>query len=181
VGLSYVKGLALAAKLKVASVPSLDAIALCAVDGRAEDREVTICSIIDARKGEVYASLYRVADDALERKIGDELIALEKLTAQIEGNAIFAGEAKAEEACAHFNLRGGHGVAVGNARLQLIGGLIAAIGAARVAHGDADQIFSLEPRYVRPSDATVKLTALDPGEAIHGTTRGRANPAIFGQ
>src|ERR1700722_2253490 len=32
VGVSYVKGLALAAKLKVAGVPSLDAIALCAAD-----------------------------------------------------------------------------------------------------------------------------------------------------
>jgi len=181
VGLSYVKGLALAAKLQVVGVPSLDALALCAAEDIAADRGVTICPVIDARKGEVYTSLYHAAGDALEREIDDEVIALAQLVDRLSGRVIFVGETKAEEACSHFNLRGGYGEAVGNARLRLIGGLVAAIGAARVARGEVDPVFGLEPRYVRPSDATVKHTAVNPGEAIHGTTRGRANPAVFGQ
>jgi hypothetical protein len=49
-----------------------------------------------------------------------------------------------------------------------------------VVVGDIDPIMGLEPRYVRPPDATVKHTALKPGEAIHGTSRGRASPAVCG-
>jgi tRNA threonylcarbamoyladenosine biosynthesis protein TsaB len=179
VGVSYVKGLALAARIKVAGVPSLDAIALCAA-GEPGDSDKTICPVIDARKGELYTSLYRVAGDALERRTDDLVVKIELLIKELEGRVVFAGEAKAEEACEHFRKIGGRGEVVGNARLQLVGGFIAAIGAARVVEGDIDPIMGLEPRYVRPPDATVKHTALKPGEAIHGTSRGRASPAVRG-
>jgi tRNA threonylcarbamoyladenosine biosynthesis protein TsaB len=180
VGVSYVKGLALAAGIKAAGVPSLDAIALCAGEvGR--DIGATICPVIDARKGEVYTSLYHIAGDALERTTDDRVVKLELLVRELEGRIIFSGEAKAEEAYEHFGRIGGRGEVVGNARLQLIGGFIAAIGAARVAKGDIEPMMGLEPRYVRPPDATVKHTALKPREALHGTTRGRANPAICGK
>jgi tRNA threonylcarbamoyladenosine biosynthesis protein TsaB len=180
VGLSYVKGLALGAKLKAVGVPSLDAIALTAADKIHPALGLTVCPIIDARKGEVYTSLYGVTDVALERRTDDLVIALELLSERLEGKIVFAGEAKAEEACAHFRSGGGDGEVVGNAQLQLIGGFIAAIGAARVARNDVDPIFALEPRYVRAPDATVRPIALKPGEAIHGTTRRRANPTVCG-
>jgi len=155
VGVSYVKGLAFARKLKVAGVPSLDAIALCAADEADRDCGVTICPVIDARKGEVYTSLYGIANDALERRTDDRIVTLELLAMELQGRVIFAGDAKAEEASAHFSRDGGSGVAVGNARLQLVGGFIAAIGAARVVKGEIEPIMGLEPRYVRPSDATI--------------------------
>jgi tRNA threonylcarbamoyladenosine biosynthesis protein TsaB len=180
VGLSYVKGLALGAGLRAVGIPSLDAIALTATDKIHRAFGTTICPIIDARKGEVYTSLYGVTDDALERRTDDLVITLALLAQRLEGKIIFAGEAKAEEACAHFRSGGGDGEVVGNAQLQLVGGFIAAIGAARVAQNDVDPIIGLEPRYVRSPDATVKPTALKPGEAIHGTTRRRANPAVCG-
>ena len=155
VGVSYVKGLAFARKLKVAGVPSLDAIALCAADEADRDCGVTICPVIDARKGEVYTSLYGIANDALERRTDDRIVTLELLATELQGRVIFAGDAKAEEASVHFSRDGGSGVAVGNARLQLVGGFIAAIGAARVVKGEIEPIMGLEPRYVRPSDATI--------------------------
>jgi tRNA threonylcarbamoyladenosine biosynthesis protein TsaB len=157
VGVSYVKGLALAVKTKVAGVPSLDAIALCAAEAR-RDSSVTICPVIDARKGEVYTSLYHVAADALERREDDRVVKIELLVKELAGSVVFSGEVKAEEACEHFRDIGGSGEVVGNARLQLIGGFIAALGAARVVEGDLEPIMGLEPRYVRPPDATVKHT-----------------------
>jgi tRNA threonylcarbamoyladenosine biosynthesis protein TsaB len=157
VGLSYVKGIALGAGLKTAGIPSLDAIALTAADKIHRASGVTVCPIIDARKGEVYTALYGVTDVALERRTDDLVIALELLPQHLEGTVIFVGEAKADEACAHFRSGGGDGEVVGNAQLQLIGGFIAAIGATRVAQNDVDPIFSLEPRYVRSPDAVVKL------------------------
>jgi len=181
VGVSYVKGLALAAAIKVAGVSSLQAIALTATVEPDIANVVTICPIIDARKGEVYTSLYHVAGDALERNSDDRVVKIELLIKELEGAVVFAGEAKAEEACEHFRKVGGRGEVVGNARLQLVGGFIAAIGAARMVDGDIEPISALAPRYVRPPDMTVKHTALKPGEAIHGTTRGRASPAVCGR
>jgi tRNA threonylcarbamoyladenosine biosynthesis protein TsaB len=181
VGLSYVKGIALATRIKVVGVPSLDVIALCAAGEPDTDSGATICPVIDARKGEVYTSLYHVSGDALERMTDDRVVKIELLIEELGGKVVFAGEAKAEEACEHFRRIGGRGEVVGSARLQLIGGFIAAIGAARVVEGDVEPIIGLEPRYVRPPDATVKHTALNPGEAIHGTTRGRASPAVCGK
>jgi tRNA threonylcarbamoyladenosine biosynthesis protein TsaB len=170
VGLSYAKGLALGARLKLVGIPSLDAIALAAAAKIHRHPGLTICPLIDARKGEVYTSLYRVTDDALERKTDDLIVAFELLPRRLEGKVVFAGEAKAEEACALFRSGGGDCEVIGGAHLQLAGGFIAAMGAARVALNDVDPIMGLEPRYVRSPDATVKHSALKPGEAIHGTT-----------
>ncbi len=54
VGLSAVKGLALAADIPVAGVPTLDALAY-----NLPFTPFQICPLIDARKGEIYAALYK--------------------------------------------------------------------------------------------------------------------------
>ena len=54
VGLSTVKGLALALSIPVAAVPTLDAMA-----AMLPFAALPVCPVLDARKREVYASLYR--------------------------------------------------------------------------------------------------------------------------
>src|SRR5579871_1760258 len=58
VGLSYAKGLAIGARIQLVGIPSLDALALCGSDSATARPGMTICPILDARKGEVYVSLY---------------------------------------------------------------------------------------------------------------------------
>jgi tRNA threonylcarbamoyladenosine biosynthesis protein TsaB len=158
IALSYAKGVALATGCAVIGVPSLDALALCALEQQSGvASKTTICPILDARKGEIYAALYRQVENGLER-LSDEFLAKpQDLARQIEGAAVFCGDGAAvygdllrEEAgrdCAFF------------ADLSTApppAAMIAALGAARAARGQFDALASLQPLYVRPSEAELK-------------------------
>src|SRR5262249_61707758 len=62
VGIATVKGLALTLGLPVAPVPTLDALA-----SNLPFADSVVCPLLDARKGEVYCSLYRWREDRMER------------------------------------------------------------------------------------------------------------------
>jgi len=184
IGLSYAKGLAMALGLGLVGVPTLDAMALCAVGSPFVRNGVTICPVLDARKGEVYAALYRAGDDAVEKVVGEQVAPLEDFALRISGEVVFIGESKAEDARMLLSLKGRDAATVGGAALRAsMGGLIAALGAARVARHDVDDIVALEPLYLRPPDASIRApevslsTSAKPGEDSYGTSRGRANPA----
>jgi tRNA threonylcarbamoyladenosine biosynthesis protein TsaB len=63
VGLATVKALAMALDLPVAPVPTLDALA-----ARLPFADAPVCPILDARKGEVYFSLYRWSGSGMVRQ-----------------------------------------------------------------------------------------------------------------
>src|ERR1700729_3764987 len=50
-------------------------------------------------------------------------------------------------------------------------------GGVGVARKDVDEVATLEPLYVRAPEASVKSTAVDPGEGTNGTSRGTVDPA----
>ena len=184
IGLSYAKGLAMALGLGLVGVPTLDAMALCAVGSPFVRSGVTICPVLDARKGEVYVALYRAVDDALEKVVGEQVAPLEDFALRISGEVVFIGESKAEDARMLLSLKGRSAATVDGAELRAsMGGLIAVLGAARVARNDVDDIVALEPLYLWPPDASIRAPEVSlsasakPGEDSYGTSRGRANPA----
>ncbi len=65
VGVATVKGLALALDLPVAPVPTLDALAATLPFAAAP-----VCPLLDARKGEVYCSLYRWQGSGDDARVG---------------------------------------------------------------------------------------------------------------
>jgi tRNA threonylcarbamoyladenosine biosynthesis protein TsaB len=180
IGVSYVKGLAVGARLQIVGVPSLDAIALCGSTSPLARPGLSICSILDARKGEIYVSLYRIVTDALEKMIGDLVVPHDEFASRITGEVLFVGESKAEDAKALVKHNGGKADTIGAAGFARRGSFVAALGAARVARNDVDEVATLEPLYVRASGASVKSTAVDPGEGTHGTSRGSVDPAACG-
>jgi len=153
VGLSAVKGLALAVEKPVAGVPTLDALAC-----NLPFTPYQICPLLDARKGEVYAALYKngvgghveqltpyqvLSPAALIERIppqetvflGDGVEACRELvTQQLAEKALFAP--------LHLGF--------------LRGTTVAELGRQRLARGERDDISSLVPIYVRPSDAELK-------------------------
>jgi tRNA threonylcarbamoyladenosine biosynthesis protein TsaB len=180
VGLSYAKGIATGAGIKIVGISSLDAMALCGINSPTARPGLKICPIIDARKGEVYTSLYEVVTDALEKITDDLVIPLDEFASRITGEVLFVGESKAEDARVLVVRRGGQATVVGAAELWHQGSFIAALGAARVARDDVDDANTVEPLYVRAPEASVKSTAVNPGEGTHGTPRGRVDPATCG-
>lgn len=153
VGLSYAKGLAMATGCALVGVPSLDTLALAALAeaGCAPGR--MICPVLDARRGEVYAALYRVCADGLEKLSDDLVLALGNLAPHLDAGVLLAGDRKAAEACSLVTDAHGQALSLDAARLRLRGRAVAALGAARVAAGEVDNAFALQALYVRPAEA----------------------------
>src|SRR5271155_5412788 len=162
IGLSYAKGIAMASGCALVGIPGFDAMALAALERDQTDPGRLICVVVDARKGEVYAALYRVVADGLEKLSEELVIALEHLASRITEDVMFVGDGRAKDAAALVESRG-HGVAVfDTGRLDLRGVCVAALGGARFARGETDRAASLEPLYIRTPEATFKPTAKNP-------------------
>ena len=153
IGLSYAKGLAFASGAKIIGVASLDALAAGALDAPAGSPGVQVCALLDARKGEVYAALYEIVADGLEKISQDVVMPLVRVTSPLRQNAILAGDYTAKDAAGLAEKQGLEVTVLGPGALESRGRYIAALGAASIAAGRSDSIDSLEPLYVRSPDA----------------------------
>jgi len=87
IGVSTVKGLALANDRPVVGVSTLEALAV-----NAAGFPTLVCPLIDAKRGQVYAGFYRSgAAGSLTRLSPDCLLAAEEIPNRIEGDAVFVG------------------------------------------------------------------------------------------
>ena len=147
IGISTIKGLALAAHKPVVGVSSLDVLAWqCA------QSELMICSLLDARKKEVYHARYRYGDGRLE-KISQESASapLDALT-DIQSPCIFVGsgadlyrEVIQSELShlAHFANRNHNTIRAAT---------VASLSADRFKSQQTDDVVQLVPHYIRKSD-----------------------------
>lgn len=166
IGISYAKGLAMATGCATLGVPGFDAMALTVLEsdntGIGTDLGRLVSVVVDARKGEVYAALYRVVADGLEKLTEELVVTLEHLASRITEDVTFVGDSRAKDAAALVSKKG-HRVAVfETGTLDMRGVSIAAIGAARFARGEVDRAASLEPLYIRTPEATFKPNLKSP-------------------
>lgn len=87
IGMATAKGLAMASGLKLIGVSTLDALAAKCVTRR------LICSVLDARKKEVYAAFYRMSDFGTVEKVS-EIVALspQDLALQVSEPVVMIGD-----------------------------------------------------------------------------------------
>ncbi|MGA9720846.1 MAG: tRNA (adenosine(37)-N6)-threonylcarbamoyltransferase complex dimerization subunit type 1 TsaB [Candidatus Binatus sp.] len=162
IGLSYAKGIAMASGCALVGVPGFDAMALAALERNNTESGRLVAVVVDARKGEVYAALYRVVANGLEKLSQELVVALEHLASRITEDVMFIGDQRAKDAAALVESRG-HRVAVfETGMLDLRGVCVAALGGARFARGETDRAASLEPLYIRTPEATFKPTSKNP-------------------
>lgn len=181
VGLSYAKGLKLATGCALLGIPSLDTLALAALAESHAAPDQLICPVLDARKGEVYAALYRTSRDGLEKLSDDLVVTLENLAPHFDADALLVGDAKAAEACALAVRAGGRVTCMEITGLRLRGRVVAALGAARLVAGEADNAFVLEPLYVRSAEAIFKAGPLTSGAMVNGAEGRRTHPSVRDQ
>jgi tRNA threonylcarbamoyladenosine biosynthesis protein TsaB len=148
IGLATVKGLALALSIPVAAVPTLDAMA-AAMPFAAWP----VCPVLEARKGEVYTSLYRWTGAMMRREWDYLAISPTELTARLIGPTILLGPGATAIPSAHARLaptvpRIPSAAAVGQ------------LGVERLRRGEAATPSTLVPIYLRPSEAELKRRAL---------------------
>ncbi len=159
VGLGYIKGLAAVLAIPVAGVPSLDAIAYTAAAHRAAPVGSLVCPIVDARRGEIYTALYRVGPDALEKLVDDLVTAPVHFRSRLSGDVLLAGDAKAADVASVLDSREVRIGVLEAGGMAAVGRFAAALGAAHIVRGEAEMLAMLamlEPRYVRPVEATFR-------------------------
>jgi tRNA threonylcarbamoyladenosine biosynthesis protein TsaB len=151
IGISAVKGLALALEIPVAAVPTLDALA-----ATLPFAAHPVCPVLDAKKGEVYTSLYHWSDDGMSRDWEFLALAPDALCDRLRGPVIFVGDA-VETLGALFEARLGADARFAPPGRRLPSpGCVGALGHALLLAGQTVDASALTPLYLRPSEAELK-------------------------
>ena len=144
IGVSTAKGLALALGLAVVPVPTLDALA-----AGLPFAALPVCPILDARKGEVYASLYRWDGGAMRREWEYLALAPAALARLFTEPVIVCGDGAGIVRSTFARLAPG-------ARRLPSPACVAELGHAMLAAGAGVPPVDLAPLYLRPSEAELK-------------------------
>jgi len=144
IGLSAVKGLALALAIPIAAVPTLDAMAAALPFA-----DLPVCPVIDARKGEVYASFYRWDGAGMRREWEYLAVPPETLAARLTEPVVLVGDAARLIVTPHARLAPAH-------RRVASPSAVGVLGLTRLAAGDFVSAADLVPIYLRPSEAELK-------------------------
>ncbi|MBI2160997.1 MAG: tRNA (adenosine(37)-N6)-threonylcarbamoyltransferase complex dimerization subunit type 1 TsaB [Candidatus Rokubacteria bacterium] len=148
IGLSTVKGLALALSIPVAGVPTLDAMA-----ATVPFAALPVCPVLDARKREVYASLYRWDGQTMCREWDYLALAPDELARRLAEPVILLGDAARAIRTEHARLAPPTHRAPSPACVGLLG-------SARLRAGETVAPAALVPIYLRPSEAELKRRAV---------------------
>ena len=171
IGLSYAKGLVFASKAKIVGVPGLDAIAVAALESPAARPGARVCALTDARKDEVYAALYEIVADGLEKVSQDVVMPLVRVISHLDRHTILAGDYLANDAAVLAREKGLEVTVLEPSAMESRGRYVAALGAAAIASGKSDSADTLEPLYVRPPDAIAASGQPKPTEGVWSAER----------
>jgi tRNA threonylcarbamoyladenosine biosynthesis protein TsaB len=156
IGVSIVKGLAFASSRPVAGVSTLEALAwnFC-FSAR------PVCTLLDAKKGQVYAALFKPGDGGLPRREG-EILAIEpdKLLKVLPDDVILAGEGAVRYEGVFLPAFGPGSFAPPHLHL-IRAASVALLGKGLFAAGRTVEAAALAPVYIRPSEAEQSVTAND--------------------
>ena len=152
IGISTIKGLAHALDKPVVGVSTLEALAR-----QCGQTSYLICSMLDARKNEVYAATYRFDADQLVQKTNARAMIPEAVVEDIKSPCVFIGTgarlyrqniAAAAGSLAHF---------VPEDQNMIRASSVAFLSMLRFEAGDTDEIAGLVPHYIRKSDAELNF------------------------
>ncbi|MCP4349663.1 MAG: tRNA (adenosine(37)-N6)-threonylcarbamoyltransferase complex dimerization subunit type 1 TsaB [Desulfobacterales bacterium] len=152
IGISTVKGLAFASGKPVVGISNLDALAF-----RFLFSPYLICTLLDARKGEVYYCCYRTVDGIVKKQAEEQVLSPGKAVSGINEPCLFVGSGaflyqklisdKAGE-LAHF------APACHN---TIHASTVAHLSMERFEKNDTDDVATLVPHYIRESDAELSF------------------------
>src|SRR5262245_30256569 len=150
VGIATAKGLALALHLPVVPVPTLDALA-----ARLPFAAAPVCSVLDARKGEVYLSRYEWRHEGMARLWDYLALSPEEAAERLQPPVILLGDGV--PACLPFLERLGKDATLAPPAQSIpSAALVGQLGRMLLETGRAVSADALVPLYLRPSEAELK-------------------------
>ena len=151
IGISTVKGLAVATGKPIVGVSSLEALAV-----QVSDSSNLICPLIDARKGEVYFCRYRLINDQLQKETDEQVARPEKAFDNLKEPCLFVGNG----ALLYKHLiseKLGRLAAFAPVTHNIIrASSVAHLSMAKFISKNTDKIEDFSPHYIRRSDAELK-------------------------
>lgn len=154
IGLSTAKGLAYATGKPIVTVPTLEAFAWNLPFSR-----YPVCVMLDARRGEVYAALFRWEGERFIREISETSVKPDDLLAHLEGTVLFAGEGALVYRDTIVATLGTRAVFAPACKMVPAPSTIAMLGLSKASAGEFADPFDAVPLYIRKSEAEVKLNA----------------------
>ena len=152
VGASTIKGLALATGKPIAGVSSLEALAF-----NIEGREIPVCPMLDARKGQVYTALYRTGRDyTLETIKGERVTDVRGFLECIDEEVIFVGDGSVKYAELIMEMLPGKSYFASGCHQHVRAAVVGVLGKIKYLEGDVLDSVTFAPVYIRPSDAEMK-------------------------
>lgn len=152
IGVAVAKGLACGGSMRLAAVSSLETLAAGAAGAVG-----LICPLLDAKKGQLYAALFRGRPDGIERVTPDLVLTAEQLAQRIEAepdvDVLLLGDGL--ERCADQLERRLHGRVrrAAPAHWYPRPELTARLGRAQIVAGQTVAARALAPVYLRPAGA----------------------------
>lgn len=154
IGLSVAKGLAWATGGQVVTVPTLEALARTATPYPG-----TICALLDARKGELYAACFDARGGGWQRLTPDALLTPETLLEQFPTPCVILGDAVVRYGSLLHDRLGSRATLLPFPAHAPRGGMIATMAWERQQAGEPPaDLSAIEPFYIRRSEAEVKYT-----------------------
>jgi tRNA threonylcarbamoyladenosine biosynthesis protein TsaB len=154
IALGTVKGFAYALNQKVAAISTLEALARTAVDWVGD-----MCTVSDARKGEVYAAFFRRdLNGHITRLAPDHVDSPERFFAHLQLPCLFLGDGVERYGELIRRLCGPSAQFLPFSSFHPRGGIVARMAWERFSRGEQDDIGTLAPLYVRKPDAEFKRT-----------------------
>lgn len=153
IGVSTVKGFALATGKPVVGVSTLDALAMNVLGS-----PVKICPMLDARKNQVYTALYGTDGDNQIEKIKDERdTEIREFLRTIDEEVIFLGEGAQKYAGVIREMLCGKAYFAAGIQNHVRASMAGVLGEKKFRDGERDDPVTLVPQYMRLSEAELKM------------------------
>ncbi|MGE5257463.1 MAG: tRNA (adenosine(37)-N6)-threonylcarbamoyltransferase complex dimerization subunit type 1 TsaB, partial [Hyphomicrobiales bacterium] len=159
IGISTVKGLALATAKPCAGVSTLEALAYPCIPSR-----LPICTLMDARKGEVYAAFFRESDGRLERVGNERVDAPEAILRLIRSPHLLVGDAVEIYADRIRSVVNDHAVLAPRDFHFPKASVVARLALDSLQAAGRGGLDPVAPHYIRQSDAELRIKRVDPTE-----------------
>jgi len=151
IGISSVKGLAAATGKPVAGISTLDALA-----AQVPETSYLICTMIDARKGEVYSSRYRYIGGLVKKESKEENLLPGKAIEDINEPCLFTGDGAHAYTKVIEDKLGGHAHFLPDVFNIIKASTVAFMGMKKFEDNDMEDAGMLVPFYIRRSDVKEK-------------------------
>ncbi|GAB4411129.1 MAG: tRNA (adenosine(37)-N6)-threonylcarbamoyltransferase complex dimerization subunit type 1 TsaB [Thermodesulfovibrionales bacterium] len=151
IGLSAVKGFSYATGKPIVSIPTLEAFAW-----NFPYSVYPVCPMLDARKKEVYAAVFRWRGNGFERVSGETSIKPVELINAIDGPTIFTGEGAILYRGMISGIAGEKAIFPAPQFMVPSPANVAYLGLKKAMNGELSEPVSLVPFYIRKSEAEIK-------------------------